>query len=104
MMRVRQDRRDRFSHDSKSRTQSRTQDRGSRTQDPGQRIQDSGSRTPDPGLRMQDPGHMIQDPGHRTAATGSATTQDPGVDRHQEEIWGKLGYSEHEVQTDRRKK
>ena len=45
MMRVRQDHSDRFSHDSKSRTQIR--------------IQDSGSRT---------------------AATGSATTQDPGVD------------------------
>ena len=62
------------------------------------------SRTQDRGSRTQDPEHMIQDPGHRTAATGSATTQDPGVYRHQKYIWGKLGYSEHEstqVQTER---
>ena len=86
---------------------SRTQDRGLRTKDPGLRAKDPVLRIQDSGCRMQDPGHMIQDPGNRTVATGSATTQDPGVDRHQKEIWGKLGYSEHEstqVQTDGRKK
>ena len=42
---------------------------------------DSGSRTPDPG-------HMIQDPGHRTTATGSATTQYPGVDIDTKKTFG----------------
>ena len=58
-------------------------------------------------LKIQIVNFNLEDPGLRTAATGSASTQDPGVDRHQKEMWGKLGYWEHEstqVQTERRKK
>ena len=76
MMRVRQDRSDRFSHDSKSRTQDaglRIQDSGSRTtatgsattQDPELRMQDSGSRTQDSRLSIQDSGSRARDPGLR---------------------------------------
>ena len=65
MMRVRRDRRDRFSHDSKS-----------RTQDAGLRIQDSGSRTTATGTATtQDPGLAIQDSGPRTLRVGSLHTQ-----------------------------